>query len=74
MKQREANCRSAKHKWLKNQCIEVESLEIQFKTKEKHKVHVIKKKNMKKRASGCIKEKNGKFLIDHDDKAKRWAG
>ena len=66
-------CKEAKEKWLVNQCEEVEQLEKQYKSREMHnKVKELTSKNTKKKASGCIKDKNGNILFDQEKVAARW--
>ena len=66
-------CKEAKEKWLVNQCEEVEQLEKQYKSREMHnKVKELTSKNTKKKASGCIRDKNGNILFDQEEIAARW--
>ena len=66
-------CTEAKEKWLVNQCEEVEQLEKQYKSREMHNnVKELTSKNTKKKASGCIKDKNGNILFDQEEIAARW--
>ena len=66
-------CKEAKEKWLVNQCEEVEKLEKQFKSREMHnKMKELTSKNIKKKASGCIKDKNGNILFYQEEIAARW--
>ena len=66
-------CKEAKEKWLVNKCEEVEQLEKQYKSREMHnKVKELTSKNTKKKASGCIKDKNGNILFNQEEIAARW--
>ena len=66
-------CKEAKEKWLVNQCEEVEQLEKQYKSREMHnKVKELTSKNTKKKAGGCIKDKNGNILFNQEKIAARW--
>ena len=66
-------CKEANEKWLVNQCEEVEQLEKQYKSREMHyKVKELTSKNTKKKASGCIKDKNGNILFNQEKIAARW--
>ena len=66
-------CKEAKEKWLVNECEEVEQLEKQYKSREMHnKVKELTSKNTKKKASGCIKDKNGNILFNQEEIAARW--
>ena len=72
-KQINLTCEEAKDKWLVNQCEEVEQLEKQYKSREMHKkVKELTSKNTKKKASGCIKDKNGNILFNQEEIAARW--
>ena len=65
--------KEAKEKWLVNQCGEVEQLEKQYKSREMHnKMKELTSKNTKKKASGCIKDKNGNILFNQEEIAARW--
>ena len=51
----------------------MEQLEKQYKSREMHsKVKELTSKNTKKKASGCIKDKNGNILFDQEEIAARW--
>ena len=64
-------CKEAKEKWLVNQCEEVKQLE--YRSREMHnKVKELTSKNTKKKASGCIKDKNGNILFNQEEIAARW--
>ena len=66
-------CKEAKEKWLVNQCEEVEQLEKQYESREMHsKVKELTSKDTKKKASGCIKDKNGNILFNQEETAARW--
>ena len=66
-------CRTAKEKWFKDQCEELESLERQFRLRKMHnKVSNLTGKNLKKKSSGCRIDKNGKLLFDKEEIAVRW--
>ena len=54
-------CKAAKKK-IVNQCEEVEQLEKQCQSMH-NKVKELTSKNTKKKASGCIKDKNGNILL-----------
>ena len=72
-KQINSECKEAKEKWLVNQCEEVEQLEKQYKLREMHnKVKELTFKNPKKKASSCIKDKDGNILFDQEKIADRW--
>ena len=48
-------------------------LEKQYKSREMHnKVKELTSKNTKKKASGCIKDKNGNILFDQEEVEARW--
>ena len=64
-KQINSACKEGKEKWLVNQCEEVEQLEKQYKSREMYNnVKELTSKNSTKKASGCIKDKNGNVLFD----------
>ena len=66
-------CKEAKDKWLVNQCEKVEKLEKQYKSREMHnKVKELTSKNTKRKASGCIKDKNANKLFNQKEIAARW--
>ena len=73
-KEIETLCRQTKEKWHVDQCEEIELLEKQHRTREMHKkVKDLTNRNSRKKASGCIKDRNGKLLFDQEDIANRWA-
>ena len=72
-KQINSECKEAKEQWLINQCEEVEQLEKQYKLREMHsKVKELASKNLKKKTSSCIKDKDGNILFDQEKIADRW--
>ena len=72
-KQINSACKEAKEKWFVNQCEELEQQEKQYKSREMHnKVKELTSKNTKKKASGCIKDKNGNILFDQEEIAVIW--
>ena len=67
-KQINSACKEPKEKWPINQWKEVEQLEKQYKSREmQNKVREVTSKNTKKKASGCIKDKNGNILYDQEE-------
>ena len=49
------------------------TIEKQYKSREMHnKVKELTLKNTEKKASGCIKDKNGNILFDQEEIAARW--
>ena len=51
----------------------MEQLEKQYKSREMHnKVKELTYKNTKKKASGCIKDKNGNMLFNQEEIADEW--
>ena len=64
-------CKEAKEKWLVNQSKEVEQLEKQYK-RNAQQSEELTSKNTKKKASGCIKDKNGNILFNQEEIAARW--
>ena len=67
-------CRGRKEEWYNSLCKEVEDLEESHKVKEMHKKvkEITDRKRGIKTSSGCIKDRNGRFLFDKKEVAKQW--
>ena len=73
-KETKRKCKERKEEWYNDLCKEIEELEREHKIRELHekvKKMTDRKRNIKTN-SGCIKDKNGKLLVDKKDVKARW--